>query len=512
MKEEIDQKKLYYILEILFQDIKCNDKINKLVTYINNNKLNTDIVFNKIIELTKLQNIKLRIYIYSVFMYIDKSSYFINKILKLTKNSILSTNAKYYLLYQCAAKSFSNKKFLDKNTHTYIRKLYNSIYQDFYTEFVNDLQFIPKQKRDKKLILVFTSQFLDLNHAPTRRVLNRCIDLNLLGYKTILINTAEAVSLVESFPLCKAVAPNYINKFSQYNSIDHEEHSIPYFQCTNNMPNTKEIGMILNMVKKSKPYLVFSFGNFNITSDLINNIVPVANISLESKIPITKSLFHIKGTNITNKDIKTLEKFDFTEKNLLINKFTYYLKEQTKQLNRKNLNIPDNKFIITLIGSRLTEEVDEHFIEALLKTTSNNTHIVFIGIFNKYDTLADKNKLFKNSTTNLGRQNDVLAILECCDLYVNPPRAGGGSSSVEALSKGVPILTLRSGDVYTNAGEEFSVKNTKQLIKKINLYALDKKYYKKMSKKAIKKAKTLTETKKPLKKLIKTIKKNPLFK
>ena len=89
---------------------------------------------------------------------------------------------------------------------------------------------------------------------------------------------------------------------------------------------------------------------------------------------------------------------------------------------------------------------------------------------------------------------DALAVMECCDLYVNPRRSGGGSSVCEALYKGLPAVTLPTGDVSVAAGELFWVEDYSAMQKKILKYASEKKYYKQMSENAQKRAGELMDS------------------
>jgi len=98
----------------------------------------------------------------------------------------------------------------------------------------------------------------------------------------------------------------------------------------------------------------------------------------------------------------------------------------------------------------------------------------------------------------LGLQEDMLAISEICDLYINPPRNGGGSSIAEALSKGKPAVTLNYGDCSIAAGEEFCVKDLEEMKNTIIKYITDNDFYKKMSEKALKRNEVLRDTKKAL--------------
>lgn len=58
-------------------------------------------------------------------------------------------------------------------------------------------------------------------------------------------------------------------------------------------------------------------------------------------------------------------------------------------------------------------------LEAVLNENVN-IQIAFMGKFDTYDEKIERFTKVKNSSINLGKQMDALAVIECCDLYVNP--------------------------------------------------------------------------------------------
>ena len=65
---------------------------------------------------------------------------------------------------------------------------------------------------------------------------------------------------------------------------------------------------------------------------------------------------------------------------------------------------------------------------------------------------------------------------------------------MEAMFKGLPVVTIDYGDVSVNAGKEFCVKDYREMQDKILRYYEDKEYYKEMSKKAKVRTEILLDT------------------
>ena len=138
--------------------------------------------------------------------------------------------------------------------------------------------------------------------------------------------------------------------------------------------------------------------------------------------------------------------------------------------------LPEDQFLLAVVGGRLDEEVKEDFLVMLEDVLSDKTGIVFIG---KFNTFSEWKKRYSNIGDNmyyLGMCEDVLSKLEICDLYVNPTRKGGATSAVEAMSKGKPVITVDYGDVAGVAGEEFCCRDYAQMAEEIKRYQ-DSEYY-----------------------------------
>jgi hypothetical protein len=53
----------------------------------------------------------------------------------------------------------------------------------------------------------------------------------------------------------------------------------------------------------------------------------------------------------------------------------------------------------------------------------------------------------------LATRDDLPGILRCADIYVNPPRMGGGFSVAEAMAEGLPVTSLSGSDGGDKVGE-----------------------------------------------------------
>jgi glycosyltransferase involved in cell wall biosynthesis len=497
---------------------KCNqieDHFNSLRENIKNFNYFTNIFYIKAFELLSSSfNIYINIYVLSFLMQIEKKPKYINRLLStIISSKDLNANRKFFLLYQCSRTLFTGITTSNQETFILIRKLYRIIYNEFKAQIEESFEFIPKEKRDKDFIIVITGQFLGLNHAPTKTALDRCYNLiKHLKKRVILINTTELLPKKGFSPFYNFIFANKAEQFEELDSFSYKDIDIPFYQTAYLMPDINEIYNILSIVNKYKPNFIMSIGSANITADLCSNLVPVLSIStVYSGLPLTEGQFHVIGRKVTNKEIEFLNEFGFSKENIVESTFTFDFKPQNNIYTRKELNLPDDKFLLAIVGARLDQEVTDEFIEMLMKTANVGTHFVFIGIFDNYHKIAANNQCFANNSTYLGFQDDVLAVLEVCDLYVNPIRSGGGSSAVEAMFKGLPVITIGNGDVSVAAGMDFFVNSYGDMTRTIKKYKEDNEFYNQMSKKARERADVLLNTHKELDRIIKEIENREIF-
>lgn len=105
----------------------------------------------------------------------------------------------------------------------------------------------------------------------------------------------------------------------------------------------------------------------------------------------------------------------------------------------------------------------------------------------------------------------MLAIAELCDIYVNPPRAGGQTSAAEAMYKGLPVVSLNYGDVSVCIGTENCVDSLEKIYAAVLKLVKDKNFYSKVSQEMKKRALELLDTDKELKRVLDIVEKSKLF-
>lgn len=429
------------------------------------------------------------------------------------KSSLLSCENKFFIWNQCKRYLFTNIVTGDSATGLLMNELYNKIYQEYKEKLAIDLYPIRKEDRNDNLIVIFTTQFLSERHAPTRTALERCYTLSKkLGKSILLINTKEQLPSLGMTLVYHPSTGNVLEEYSNKTHYQYKDLLIPYYQPRELMPAISVIRDIIKSVRELKPSFIFCIGGSSIAADLCGKIVPEASIgTVFSSIPTTAGAFSVIGRKVEDIEWSYLYKIGCQKENIIESTFTFELSPRERTITRESFHIPSDKFILVTVGTRLDTDVNEEFIEVIQKTFSWGTHIVFAGFFSKYEHFCSKYPDFKENSTYIGYYDDMLALMEICDLYVNPRRFGGGFSIVEAFHEGTPGVTIQMGDIAVAAGEDFCVDNYEEMLQVIKRYIEDQEFYCIMSQKAIEREKVVTDSASAMNEIISKIQESPLF-
>ncbi len=393
----------------------------------------------------------------------------------------LDWDEKYFLWFQISKKLFGTTDISSEKLTQQQWLIYESIYQKFSSYFF-DIPFI--NNRNENLIFITTQQFLNMKHGPTKTALDRAYILKKLYKNVIIINTAELLG-GKPLELLHGEVGSYNENLLKVEKMKYKDETFSFVQLDNNMPNIENSKEFLNFVIKYKPLYIVNIGGNSMLIDICSKAVPVININtVPSGLTCTKATVQVIGRQLTKKDENLLALLGKTKENVIVGRFTSSLKPQMNKYTRKELDIPEEQFVIALIGGRLTQEVTQEFIAMIDEVLQKNVMLMIIGRMHNYEDICKNDPIFGKNAVYLEEQDDVLAILDLCDLYVNPKRAGGGTSVIEAMYKGCPAVTLNSGDVALGAGPDFCVSTYEEMQKQIFRYMEDKEFYREMSIKA----------------------------
>ncbi len=394
-----------------------------------------------------------------------------------------------------------------------VQQLYDDIVAEWKALFPKILTPIPAAQREQNRIVVITLQFLGARHAPTKTAMERIYTLGkLLGKEVICINSKEQNTMKGILPLHSAVVRSVVEEYNGVNLMQHADYSFPLIQPEVEMPDAEMIQMLLEEVRNMAPWMVVVCGDRCLLGDLCAEMIPTICIPMVfSTIPKKKKQFVAVGKTLRETEKTKLTRDGYDLDTIIESVFTFEVIRQTTTLTRAELNLPEDKFLLGIIGIRLDADVKEDFLRLLLTCVDAGIHLVFAGTFDGYDRLCADIDGLREHSTYIGYQKDILALWDVLDLYVNPPRVGGGFSVAEAFCKSKPGISMNWGDVAASAGPDFCVESLNEYPDLIRKYVTDHDFYREMGEKALERSKRLFDSRGEMEKILNEAEKRSLW-
>lgn len=444
----------------------------------------------------------MRVHVLSFCVKVSGNPKFAETLLDIVLNADLEEVGEYNKLSHFW--QMGNLLFLNRNLEKpVVKQKMATLYMELFWAFARSLglkgrNYIPWQERNKNLVFVFTSQVLGMEHAPTKTLLDRCYVLKKYLQKEVyIINTAMQIPTKGQAPFYGLVNAEYAEILSGLSELEFNGERFGFLQCENKMPDFELIAEVIRMVKKKKPEFLLTIGGSDICADLCGLFVTQITVStVFSKIATSCGEYQIVDKELNETDRKVLSILGVEPRKVKRAMFTFSFKKQTHTFTRGQLGLWENKFILIVVGWRLDAEISAEFLNMLEHVIRENQEIgvAFMGVFDTWQEQLKEYPVLGENSRYLGKQMDALAVLECCDLYVNPKRNGGGSSVSEALYKGLPAVTLPMGDVSVAAGEGFLVPDYEAMEQQILRYASEPDYYRQKAKHAKERAEQLLDS------------------
>lgn len=127
---------------------------------------------------------------------------------------------------------------------------------------------------------------------------------------------------------------------------------------------------------------------------------------------------------------------------------------------KKELGTED-AFVLVTVGNRLVYDLSREFICFIVSLLQQNPCFVwlFVGADIPDFLLQERARLkLHDQIIVRGYENDLVALYQICDVYVNPGRKGGGLSIAWAMHEGLPIAMLKYvSDGLSWIGEENAI-------------------------------------------------------
>ena len=332
------------------------------------------------------------------------------------------------------------------------RRVFRSLFEkklkrvmELYDLFANNRS-VPFSRNAK--VVVLTRQFLAPPHAPTVDAINFAIALIEDFGKEVMIVASSEISKTRD----GAIAPGYVANMVQdlaggLRYIELHGHEIPFIMCGDGTFGDAAAKQGIVAIDAFTPEMILSVSAPSVIAEPFHNRSFCFIYPSERGVPLTNNCYFHTWDQPDDEMNQILAKDELGDLHLFTQHPGFDVKTLSNGLTRKQFGIPEDVFLFVVVGLRLSQDVDDSFLQLLGKICEHpKTHLAFAGIFDNYDEKVGQHPALRGRTTHLGFQMDIMGVYNISDAFLNPTRKGGGSGIIYAMQAGLPVLSLPSGD------------------------------------------------------------------
>ena len=338
---------------------------------------------------------------------------------------------------------------------TPLREVFSNISSNF-RQFLSNRGYGQRKQINKiKKIAIISPQILGMRHSPTREAYSLACHLTAYFDCKVYVFNTNALNYVNNLGIEQPMMGNYNKDLGgiQISLTDYLEFkSMPLTIVTSQpgLNSSKKFLDIITTIEELEIDAVIAHGENLLLQDALYGVIPSIFATTGEPLPFARSdSYWIPGNLMTDKIKQTAEQYG--HKNFLLESMLVTPEGKADQaLDRKLFNIPDKAFIYLVVGTRLNQEINNEFSEVCKKLLSqdHNSVIAFAGTNDFNLSLFFDDELIQNKRViNVGFQDNLPELCLMSNVYLNPQRSGGGTSSQTAIMNGLPVVTLDYGHI-----------------------------------------------------------------
>ena len=336
-------------------------------------------------------------------------------------------------------------------------------------------EYIPYKRRKKRVVLVI-APLIAGSHAPSLKLDNMAYFLENLGYEVLVVSVNSFfIQLRHDCDWYRSVEENKIfNKTTEF-EIDYNLTRLKGYYILFSDNNYFEMtDDILDKIHEYCPEFVMMIGDRCPVADLCSDFTTVITMACTKNTPVTTAPILARYFNYSHEEEEIYRSHIDAEQVVIDLKYSDIVQDSHKKYTKEQFGNEEKDFLVCIAGKRLDSEVSEEMIYVLEQILKENEEvkIVFIGDCPKLESVL-KDSIYKERFCFWGFQKEFKAAIGVCDLFLNPPRQGGGWGAAHACAEQVPVITLPHCDC-SQAGEAFICNSIDEMPGLVHKYIHDK--------------------------------------
>lgn len=359
---------------------------------------------------------------------------------------------------------------------------------------------IAVNQRNPEQIVIATEQLLTLQHAPTKLVLELTrILISVLHKKVFLLVAgvqADIELLKKNWLDGGVIYSNFNYSLNGNFLLEYEGCSIPGYQLLIKRDNVDEMRRVMRLIQEMKPWFVWDIGGNTYYTGVMKNFTTYICTRCSSGYPAVKADAVVNYIPVTSpEDLSHKGYLEAGGTRVKEIEFLFPYKKPWHPAKRNVCGIAEEAFCLGIVGNRLSFDCKPEILKILGEILNDMKDVCLIF----YGKLADEfKKKIEESIGHrtrifyLGAKSDLINWLGMMDLFINPPRLGGGNGAAMSMSLGIPVLTVDEGDVASVAGPDFIVRRQEEFPSLVKRYREDRTFRESQSRKAIQRIEQMT--------------------
>lgn len=363
------------------------------------------------------------------------------------------------------------------------RKIVFQKYVECLNQYIISIPYVPYEKRKKRKIIMLIEPLLGERHSPTIILVNLYYYLQTMGYD-VKICATNVRKLDEAFS-ANWYKPDYSSVVCEGTGILSEDYMGVKIEGMHILYDPKEYKKEMEAAKvwiyEENPEFVLSIGGMNYLAELCNEFTTVITIATSSDVPMTCSDYIVSYLRLNQKEeqgfihhLEENQQYVSLEFVPILDPFD----SDYDSISREKYGIAKKKFVLVLAGNRLDFEISEEFMKEVLQTIfmlNKNICCLVIGECPDFRKKVEEGS-WSERFIFTGDVQEFAATIALGDVFLNPPRTGGGSGALYALKKNIPTICLPHGDVSFTVGSDFCCDRMEEMPKLVQRYFEDTKF------------------------------------
>ena len=329
----------------------------------------------------------------------------------------------------------------------------------------------------QKVALVLPS-LVDLLHTPTVFGLRQAKILSELGFEVHIFSPQE-----QSNPdMHHYLSTNYRVHINQINLEQIQEQlpaNIVMTFCNSEFSLMRRWDEIYQKIGLFDPDLVYFVGLFSPLVSLLHASYPVLGLCVHSTPPIAAVDVWLTASAAQDRRLTSTWAPSTPPAWGHLHPYRIVRDTASQPTSRAQLQLPEDAIVFVSVGFRLNDEIKGAWAQHMLDFMHRHPDSIWLLVGGSGLLPEALQGIADHQVRCLPHQAGIQGILACCDIYVNPPRIGGGFSVAEAMAEGLPCLAFAESDGGSKLGD-YAVKDQTAYFSLLESLVADRALRKKM--------------------------------